>query len=107
VFVEKVDVVSGVGYDRAAALGKLRSRFHDLRRVISNLGVFDFATPDRRMRLVSVHPGVTVAQVVKATGFELEIPAQLPETRLPSEAELALIRERIDPEGLANKEVRA
>jgi len=38
---------------------------------------------------------------------ELVIPAQVPETRLPTDAELALIRERIDPEGLANKEVRA
>jgi acyl CoA:acetate/3-ketoacid CoA transferase beta subunit len=107
VFVEKVDVVSGVGYDRAAALGQQSARFHDLRRVISNLGVFDFATPDRRMRLVSVHPGVSVAQVVKATGFELVIPREVPETRLPSDAELALIRERIDPEGSANKEVRS
>ena len=106
VFVEKVDVVSGLGTDRAAALGKLRSRFHDLRRVVSNLGVFDFATADRRMRLVSVHPGVTVEQVVKATGFELVIPSHVPETRLPTDAELALIRERIDPEGFANKEVR-
>jgi acyl CoA:acetate/3-ketoacid CoA transferase beta subunit len=107
VFVEKVDVVSGLGYDRAAKLGRESARFHDLRRVISNLGVFDFATPDHRMRLASVHPGVTVEQVVKATGFELAIPAQVPETRLPTGAELALIRERIDPEGFANKEVRA
>jgi acyl CoA:acetate/3-ketoacid CoA transferase beta subunit len=41
-FVEKVDVVSGVGYERAAALGKAASRFHEIRRVVSNLGVFDF-----------------------------------------------------------------
>jgi len=106
VFVEQVDVVSGLGNDRAAALGKASARFHDLRRVISNLGVFDFATPERRMRLAAVHPGVTVEQVAKATGFELVIPREVPETRLPSDAELALIRERIDPEGLASKEVR-
>jgi hypothetical protein len=68
--------------------------------------VFDFATPERRMRLASVHPGVTVEQVVRATGFELVIPADVPETRLPSDAELTLIRERIDPEGVASKEVR-
>jgi acyl CoA:acetate/3-ketoacid CoA transferase beta subunit len=106
VFVEKVDVVSGLGYDRAAALGKQSARFHDLRRVISNLGVFDFETPDHRMRLRSVHPGVSVDDVVKATGFELEIPADVPESRLPTDAELTLIRERIDPAGFANKEVR-
>jgi acyl CoA:acetate/3-ketoacid CoA transferase beta subunit len=106
VFVEQVDVVSGLGHDRAAALGAQSARFHDLRCVVSNLGVFDFATPDHRMRLVSVHPGVAVEQVVKATGFELVVPPRVPETRLPSEAELALIRERIDPDGLASKEVR-
>lgn len=106
VFVEKVDVVSGVGYDRAAALGERTSRFHDIRRVISNLGVFDFATPDHAMRLVSVHPGVGVDDVVENTGFELIIEGDIPETRAPSDEELRIIREVLDPEGLINKEVR-
>jgi len=107
VFVEQVDVVSGVGYDRAAALGERSSRFHDVRRVVSNLGVFDFATPDHRMRLASVHPGVSVDEVVEQTGFELAIEGDVPETRLPTDEELRLIREFLDPEGLINKEVRA
>ncbi len=106
VFGEKVDVVSGVGYDRAAALGERTSRFHDIRRVISNLGVFDFATPDHAMRLVSVHPGVGVDDVVENTGFELVIDGDIPETRAPSDEELRIIREVLDPEGLINKEVR-
>ena len=107
VFVPKVDCVSGVGNDRAAALGPASARFHDLRRVVSNLGVFDFATPDRSMRLVSVHPGVAVDDVVKATGFPLALPSDVPETRLPTAEELALIREVIDPDGLREREVRA
>src|SRR6478672_11746119 len=73
VFVEAVDVVSGVGYDRAAELGPVAARFHEIRCVVSNLGVFDFATPDHRMRIRSVHPGVTVAEVHEATGFELVV----------------------------------
>jgi acyl CoA:acetate/3-ketoacid CoA transferase beta subunit len=105
VFVPRVDVVSGVGHDRAAALGPASSRFHDVRCVISNLGVFDFATPDRSMRLVSVHPGVPVDEVVAQTGFELVLPSRVPETRLPSDEELRLLRERIDPKGFANREV--
>lgn len=105
-FVEQVDVVSGVGYDRAAALGERSSRFHEIRRVVSNLGVFDFETPDRRMRLASVHPGVSVDEVAKQTGFELAIPDQVLETRLPSAEELRLMREVIDPEGLREREVR-
>ncbi len=103
-FVENVDVVCGVGYDRAAALGK-SARFHEIRRVVSNLGVFDFATPDHSMRLASVHPGVRVEQVVESTGFELVIADEVPESRAPSDEELKLIREVLDPDRIAEKEV--
>ena len=106
-FVARVDVVSGVGYDRAAALGPRASRFHEIRRVVSNLGVFDFATGDHRMRLVSVHPGSSVEEIERNTAFALEIPANVPETRAPSDAELRLLREVIDPGGAGNAEVRA
>jgi acyl CoA:acetate/3-ketoacid CoA transferase beta subunit len=99
-FVSTVDMVSGIGYDRAAAAGPSAARFHHLRRVVSNLGVFDFATPDHRMRLVCVHPGVAVADVVASTGFELVIPSVVPETRAPTAEELALVRDVIDPGGL-------
>jgi acyl CoA:acetate/3-ketoacid CoA transferase beta subunit len=105
VFVEKVDVVSGVGYDRAAALGEASSRFHCIHRVVSNLGVFDFDTPDHSMRLISVHPGVKVDEVVDATGFELVVPNDVPESRAPSDEELQIIRDVLDPDGFANKEV--
>ncbi len=104
-FVEEVDVVSGVGYDRAAALGPRSARFHEIRRVVSNLGVFDFATPDHAMRLASVHPGVSVDDVVAATGFELVIDGEVPETRAPTAEELRLIRTVLDPDGLAAREV--
>lgn len=107
VFVEKVDVVSGVGYDRAAALGPRTSRFHEIRRVVSNLGVFDFATPDRSMRMASLHPGVSVDEVVAATGFPLAVPDSVPETRAPSDEELRLVRDVIDPENLRDREVRS
>lgn len=105
VFVEKVDVVSGVGYDRARALGEASSRYHCIHRVISNLAVFDFETPDHAMRLRSLHPGVGVDEVVEATSFELAIPDDVPETRAPSDEELRIIREVLDPEGLAENEV--
>lgn len=105
VFVGHVDVVCGIGYDRAAALGPVAARFHEIRRVVSNLGVFDFETDDHRMRLRSVHPGVTVDEVVEATGFELAIPADVPESRLPTDGELHLIREVIDPTGEREREV--
>jgi len=103
-FPSRVDMVSGVGYDRAGA-GQRWARYHELRRVISNLAVLDFAGQDHRMRLVSAHPGVTVDQVRAATGFELEVPADVPATREPSAAELELIRSVIDPDGRRDSQV--
>ena len=105
VFVEEVDVVSGVGYDRARELNPASTRWHEIRRVVSNLGVFDFETPDNRMRLRSIHPGVSLDEIVAATGFELAVAEDVPESRLPSDEELALLRERVDPNGAGAKEV--
>jgi acyl CoA:acetate/3-ketoacid CoA transferase beta subunit len=106
VFVEEVDVVSGVGYDRAAALGERAARFHEIRRVVSNLGVFDFNTPDHSMRLASVHAGVGVEEVVENTTFELVIDGEVPQTRAPTDRELEIIREVLDPKGIAAREVK-
>ncbi|MFG3252934.1 CoA-transferase subunit beta [Streptomyces sp. NPDC048172] len=105
VFVERVDMVSGVGYDRAAEAGPSATRFHGLRRVVTDLAVLDFATPDHRMRLASLHPGVTAEEVQERTGFALEVPAEVPETRAPTPDELRLIREVLDPEGAREREV--
>lgn len=107
VFVERVDMVSGVGYDRAAAAEPATRRFHEIRRVVTDLAVLDFATPDRSLRLRSVHPGVTVDQVREATGFPLTVPDEVPHTRMPSAEELRLIREVLDPKALRDREVRA
>ncbi|WP_406499444.1 CoA-transferase [Streptomyces sp. NBC_00846] len=107
VFVERVDMVCGVGYDRAAAAGPAAARYHRIPDVISNLGVFDFETPDRTMRLRSLHPGVTAEEVAEATGFALPIPDEVPYTREPTAEELRLIREVIDPKGLRESEVPA
>ncbi|WP_053850168.1 CoA-transferase subunit beta [Streptomyces sp. NRRL B-24085] len=100
VFVEKVDMVCGVGYDRAAG-----ARFHRIPRVVTDLAVLDFAGPDHSMRLASLHPGVTVAQVREATGFDLAVPDEVPYTREPTARELELIREVIDPHNTRAREV--
>ncbi|MER6420331.1 CoA-transferase [Streptomyces sp. NPDC001137] len=100
VFVERVDMVCGVGYDRAAG-----ARYHRIPCVVSDLGVFDFATPDHSMRLASLHPGVTVEQVREATGFDLTVPEEVATTREPTTEELRLIREVIDPADSRAREV--
>jgi acyl CoA:acetate/3-ketoacid CoA transferase beta subunit len=104
VFVEQVSVVSGIGYDRAAELGDWVREHHELRRVVTNLGVLDFGGPDHALRVCSVHPGVTVDDVVNATGFELVVEGDVPETRAPTDAEMEII-ERLDPKGVRKAEV--
>ena len=102
VFTPRVDMVSGVGYDRGA---------RELRVVVTNLAVLDFGGPDfqgtaeRVMRLRSVHPGVEVSEVVAATGFPLVIPDEVPVTRTPTAEELGLIRNRLDPAGTREREL--
>ncbi|MDT7608332.1 MAG: hypothetical protein QOG96_2835 [Pseudonocardiales bacterium] len=101
VLVEAVDVVSGVGHDRARAAGL---RFHDVYRVVTNLAVFDFGTPDGAIRLRSVHPGVDVEEVVAQTGFPVRTDG-VPASRIPSPTELELLRTVLDPDGRREKEV--
>lgn len=107
VFTPKVDAVSGVGWDNAERAGSAATRYMQLRRVVSNLASFDWDPGTRRMRLLSVHSGVSVDEVVAATGFDLVIGADVPTTRLPTAEELRLIREVIDPQGARYREVPA
>ncbi|HEU4360984.1 MAG TPA: CoA-transferase [Mycobacterium sp.] len=106
VFCDAVDVVSGIGYDKVDPANPA-FRFVDVHRVVSNLGVFDFNGPDRTMRAVSLHPGVSAAEVAEATSFEVHGLSEADETRLPDDDELQLIRDVIDPKSLRDKEVRA
>jgi acyl CoA:acetate/3-ketoacid CoA transferase beta subunit len=105
VFVEQVDVVSGVGRTRAEQAGPAATRFHDVHAVVSNLAVVDFNGPGHTMRLVSTHPGVTVDEVRAATGCELHVDGDVPETRIPTMSELILVREVLDPRSLRDREV--
>ncbi|GAA3035065.1 acyl CoA:acetate/3-ketoacid CoA transferase beta subunit [Streptomyces olivoverticillatus] len=106
VLVERVDMVCGVGYDRAGAAGPSAARFHGIRCVVTDLAVLDFETPGRTLRVRSLHPGVTAGQLQAATGFALPVPDGTPCTRTPTAAELRLIREVLDPAGLREREVR-
>jgi acyl CoA:acetate/3-ketoacid CoA transferase beta subunit len=105
VFVESVDMVSGVGPARARAAGPAAERFHDVHRVVTDLAVLDLRGPDGTLRLLSVHPGVTVDEVRAASGCEIAVEGDVPETRTPQMEELVLIREVLDPTELRHREV--
>lgn len=103
VFVERCDYISvfghGDGGDHRARLGLDRYNGGPT-AVITPMAILDFETPDRRMRLQSVHAGVKVDEVLEATAFELVVPVDVPITPEPTAEQLVLLRERIDREGL-------
>ena len=105
VFCDHVDVVSGIGWNKVDPANPAY-RFVDVFRVVSNLGVFDFGGPDHTMRALSLHPGVEPDEVRDNTGFEVAGLSDAQHTRLPNAEELTLIRERIDPKSLRDKEVK-
>jgi acyl CoA:acetate/3-ketoacid CoA transferase beta subunit len=104
VFCDAVDIVSGIGWDKVDP-GNPAFRFTNVYRVVSNLGVFDFGGPGHTMRAVSLHPGVDPDEVASNTSFEVHDLHTAERTRLATVDELALIRERIDPKALRDKEV--
>lgn len=98
VFVEgECDVVASVGYNPARLPRGWGADDIDIRLIITDLCVMDFGGPDHQVRLVSLHPGITVEQVVENTGFELCIPDNVPMTAEPTEEQLAIIR-ALDPQ---------
>jgi glutaconate CoA-transferase subunit B len=99
-FVEKVDFLSGPGFlggpDQWASAG-LSGGGPAL--VVTPLCTMDFDPDSLRMRLVSVHPGVEIDEVRKATGFDLLIPDSVPVTAAPTSAQLSILR-GVDTDGL-------
>lgn len=99
-FVPKVDFVttpgylSGPGAREEAGLPPGTGPY----RVVSTLGLLDFEPETKRMRLIAVHPGVTVDQVLENTGFELLVADVVGQNDPPTAEELRLLREEIDPE---------
>lgn len=94
VFVEKLDLVSGLGVARGDDAGHRVGP----RLLISELGMFDYATG--RMRLRSYHPGVTIDDIRRKTGFPLDIAPDVHETLPPTAEEIRLLQEEIDPLGI-------
>lgn len=99
--VSSVDYVSGAGYLGGGDERKRLGLGDGPQAVITNLAVLDFEPRSKRMRVASLHPGVTVEHVQEQTGFELVIPdSGVRETATPSAEQIQLIREKIDPEGM-------
>lgn len=93
----EVDYVCMAGYNPARWPGGRKPFRLDLRLIVTNLCVMDFGGPDHAIRLVSLHPGVTLEEVADNTGFALHLDGgEKIETPAPTEAELAVIA-KLDP----------
>jgi glutaconate CoA-transferase subunit B len=98
-FVEKVDFLTTPGYltgpgaREAAGLPPGTGPY----RVITDLAMLGYHDTTKRMEIVSLHPGVTLEQVRDSTGFELTARSPLQTTQAPSETELRILREEVDP----------
>lgn len=69
--------------------------------VITQCGIFDFEPQSKRMRISSLHPGMTVELAQLSTGFELLVPeGKVPETPMIPAEELTILRSRVDPRGV-------
>lgn len=66
-------------------------------RVITDLAVLGFHESTRRMQVLSLHPGITLDQVRTATSFELPVNEPLTTTAPPTQDELRILREEVDP----------
>ncbi|ACY32023.1 acyl CoA--acetate/3-ketoacid CoA transferase [Comamonas thiooxydans] len=96
----EVDAVGSVGYNPARlAKGWTLEETTDIRFIFTNLCVMDFGGPSHQVRLVSLHPGVTAAQVQEATGFPIHVPESVGVTPDPTPEQLALLAQ-LDPHNL-------
>jgi glutaconate CoA-transferase subunit B len=101
ILVPKCDFISAFGWGSGGddARTKIGLPGGGPKYVVTPLCVMDFEEGSKRMRLKSVHPGVSVEDVVTNTGFEIIIPKIVPQTEAPSKEELKVLRERIDVRG--------
>ena len=86
-FVERVSYVTSPGYGDGGP-----------HAVITTLGILRFDEHTKEMYLHNVHPGVSVAEVQAATGWNLQVAHPVQETFPPSAEELRLLRQ-FDPQG--------
>ncbi len=90
VFVEDVDFITtpGTSDERVHRPGGPTM-------LITNLCVMKFLKERKGFELESVHPGVSVEEVVENTGFKFDIPSDVPETALPTDEELTILRSSV------------
>ncbi len=104
-FIEKVDFITTPGFLYGPGAREEEGLSEDTgpTRVITDLCLMDFEPESKRMRLIATHPGISIDDVIKATGFELIIADDVETTIPPTEEDLRILHEVIDPNGFVFK----
>lgn len=100
-FVEELDFLTSPGHlDGPGARDALGLPGAGPQLVITDRAILNFDNPEREMQLVSLHPGVSLEEVQEAVGWPLSMPPELARTEPPTAAELTMIRDELDPDGM-------
>jgi glutaconate CoA-transferase, subunit B len=92
-FVDRVDFVTSVGFgDGPGSRQRLGLPGAGPQKVITDLGVLEPDPATCELRLTGTYPGTVVADIKAATGWDLQVAADLRELPPPTEAELAALR---------------
>jgi len=97
--VDKVDFATGGRFPVSPEPRRRRNLLVGPVWIITPLAVLIKDTDEAGFRIESLHPGVELETVVSNTGFPLTAPDEIPETTVPTETQLQLLREQIDPFG--------
>lgn len=100
-FVERVDFITSVGYlEGGDSREKAGLWPGGPSKVITDKCVFSFSSPTQEMQLESLHPGVTLEEVLDLMSFRPIVPENIGQTVPPTEEQARLIRREIDPNGI-------
>jgi glutaconate CoA-transferase subunit B len=103
-FVEKLHFRTSPGHSGDPAHDRARGwSGSGPTNVVTDLATYGFDGETGEMELATLHPGVTLEDVRVNTGWEPRVSPSLVETRPPSDDELRLVREELDPEGIYTK----
>ncbi len=97
---EAVSFVTSPGYLRGGSEREAAGLRGGPSRVITDKAILGFDPENKRMRLISIHPGTTLEDVLANLSFQPIVPDDLPTTEPPTAEQVRLIRHEIDPEGM-------
>jgi glutaconate CoA-transferase subunit B len=95
--VDVLDFCTSAGPDSARAAGA-RHAARGVTRVFTELGVLGRTGPGEELKLIGLHAGISVDDVIAATGWDLQVSPDLRSIPAPTAAELDLLRDDIDPQ---------